>query len=158
MATHRVLGISLGTRKMGLAVLDRYSIFDCCVKSFPGPWSGEKKRAIVAVITEYIEVYRIAQVWVKMPTLGVDAPAVAELLAQIEQLATGRNITFHTCTMGELKERLGLNTRANKQALMSVVLKRFPELLQEYERARKSKVKHYEKLFEAVGTAGTFRL
>jgi hypothetical protein len=153
METHRVLGISLGTRKMGLAVLDRYSIFDCCVKSFPGRWSTGKKRAILKLLSEYLEIYHVTQVIVRVPTLSVEAPAVIELLDEIERLAATRKINFYKCTLAELKARFELDIRANKKEIMRVVLKKYGELQQEYERTMKSRVKHFEKVFEAVGIA-----
>lgn len=141
---------------MGIAVLDRYSIFDCCVKSFPGRWSTGKKRAILAVIMEYIDVYGITQVSVKMPTLSIEAPAVAELLVDMERLAEAKKARVYRCTLVELKERFGFNKEVNKNKLMSKVLEKHPELRQEYECVLKSKVKHFEKLFEAVGAANTY--
>jgi hypothetical protein len=148
-----VLGISLGTRKMGLAVLDCSSIFDCCVKSFPGRWSTGKKRAILKVLADYIEIYRITQVSIKLPKLSVEAPTIAELIDEVERLAQAKNINFDKCNLTELKAGVGLNRQANKQELMSAVLEKHSELRQEFGRALKSKVRHYEKLFEAVGVA-----
>lgn len=151
MASERVIGISLGTRKMGIAVVDRYSIFDCGVKAFQGVWSARKLQAILTVIEQHIVDYRIERVAIKLPTVSTLTPALTELLKGIEALARKRGISLSKYTLNTLKEVWNSNNRMNKAQLMQRVVEKYPELRNEYEREKKNKIRHYEKVFEAVG-------
>ena len=153
MAFSRVLGISLGTGKLGVAVMESYSIFDCQMKCFTGEWSPKKLQAIVSVIERYVVDHKIKHIAVKIPTVAVPAPAIAELLEEIKKLTQAKNMILHTYSIAQLKRAWAGSQKMNKKQLMECVLKKYPELQQEYAREMRSKLKYYEKVFEAVSIA-----
>jgi hypothetical protein len=151
MQPHRVLGISLGTRRLGIAVVEDYSIFECQVKSFTGKWSEQKLHKILSVLSGYIDDYGVTAVALKVPTLSVEAAAIEELLAGIESLTVTRKIKIYKCSLSQLKKAWSDKQRLNRKGLLRCVLQKYPDLLIDYEREIGNKNSYYEKLFEAVG-------
>lgn len=147
----RVLGLSIGTRRIGVAVVERNSIFDCQMKSFKGVWSERKLRSILATIEEYIAAYRICHMAIKLPPTYSHSDGIAHLLRQIRGLAKSNRCTFHTYTISQLKKAWG-EAAQNKRHLMLQVLEKY-NLVQLYNREIKNRNKYYEKVFEAVGVA-----
>jgi len=146
----RSLGISLGTRKMGVAVMERTSIFDCQMKAFHNAWSDKKHQVILATIERYIVHYSVAHVAVKVPTFSVGAPAVLEVLEGIERLCKEIDVPISICSLADLKKGWCGSQRANKKELMRCILERHPELQREYNKEDNNKINYYDKLFEAV--------
>ena len=64
MNENTILGISPGTRFIGIAILADGKLVNWQVRSFPGEWSDEKLRVILAAIDTVIVRYRIEQVTV----------------------------------------------------------------------------------------------
>ena len=153
MAAHRVLGISLGTRKMGVAVLKRTSIFDCRMKTFNEVWSEKKLQAIIRIVEKHITKYRPTEVTIKVPSITLEDLTVSELLCEIEKLLEARAIPLHSYTLADLKMGWCRNYRANKKQLMKCILEKYPELRAMYDKEMQGRVKYYEKLFEAVAVA-----
>jgi Holliday junction resolvasome RuvABC endonuclease subunit len=153
MVFGRVLGISLGTRKVGLAIVNRRRLPFCASKTFQELWSQKKLQKITTLIERYINTYQISFIAIKIPTLAVPAPALTELQTAIEQLATEKGIAVHIYTIADIKKAHGLKIRTNKKEFMQQTVERFPALKDRYEREIKNKISHYNKLFEAAAVA-----
>jgi hypothetical protein len=135
---------------MGVAVMERASIFDCQMKAFHATWSTKKRQAILTTIERYVTHYSVVHVAIKVPTFSVSAPAVLEVLEDIKKLCNEKGISVDTYSLPELKKRWLGTSRGNKIELMRRILEKQPELQREYNKEGKNKVKYYEKLFEAV--------
>lgn len=153
MESKRVLGISLGTRKLGIAVVqgDRVPYF--ASKAFFGAWSEKKPQRIIALIDRYVSKFQINHIAIKTPRVTVESPKLSALQAIIEQWVIEKGIEIQTYTVTECKQALGLHKRANKEKCMKLLVEQFPPLQSKYEQEMKNKTAHYEKLFEAIAVA-----
>lgn len=149
MASEKILGISLGTRRMGVVIMEHASIFDYWLKSFNEKWSDKKLQKILRIVEGYIVDYKVHAVAIKLPTLSVDAPAVEELLAGIEKFAESKGIKVYKYGLKDIKKAWAGNRIINKKEFISLVVREYPELKKEYEKEIKNKITHYEKIFEA---------
>src|SRR4051812_44433454 len=105
MRSTRVLGISPGTRRLGIAVIQRHSVFYCRMKSFiRGSWSEEKLRAILKTIEHLIELHHIRHIAIKIPPSVMHTQAVKELLGSIETLAKSKRAKLYPFTLPKLKK------------------------------------------------------
>ena len=144
-----VLGISLGTRAVGIAVIYDGELRDWYVKSFKGKWSEEKKELILDAIDRMLERYDIEMFAIKVPSLIERHTTVLELHRDINFLAQQKGIITNTVTIDDLKSFCG-KTVTNKNGMQVAALAMFPELQHEYSRASKGLNGYYVKLFEAV--------
>lgn len=151
-----ILGISLGTHNVGIAVIYNDELMDWYVRGFKQKWSEEKKEMILDTIDRMLERYDIDFFVIKVPALFERHTKVAELYTEINLLAQLKKISTETITVENLKAYPGEEV-TNKTGLRAQAVRLFPELKNEYGRALEGKNNYYEKLFEACLAAHVFR-
>lgn len=155
MRSLRILGLSLGTMRLGIAVVERHSIFDCKMKSFiRGAWSEKKLHAILAAIEKHITSHNIKHIALKIPPPYTHTVGISQLIASITDLAKANRARLHVFTIqglkqGWLKDKKGA---LNKKQLKKLILERY-NMHHIYIKDKRTKTSHYEKIFEAVSAA-----
>lgn len=149
-----VLGISLGTRSIGMAMLAEGELIDWSIKSFRGAWSEQKKLQILDTVEQMMERYSVTAFAIKVPDKMHHFPVLESLLAEIIQLAKDKAITTATFTIQSLKAICGKDV-TNKGTLRTTVLNSFSELKAEYQKESRNRNAYYTKLFEATLAAAT---
>ena len=149
----RVLGLSIGNRKIGVAVLERHCIFDYQMKSFNDCWSKEKLSSILSFIERLFAEHMLTHIAVKIPPICTHSLAIKEFVKGLETFTEERRITLFIYTIEDLKRSWLQKTQIDKKQFMESVLKKYPDLHHEFKRQTKTKAKHFEKIFEAVGAA-----
>jgi RNase H-fold protein (predicted Holliday junction resolvase) len=152
MAAITRLGISIGTRTVGLAVSMYRELEEWQVKSFKDSWSKQKLIIICAEIKKMALAYKVQQVRIKLPTST--SAAVSELLSAIEVLFQKLSIAVVVLTLGEVKRLWGTDTN-NKKELVAKVVQQHPFLQRLFVRSREGTSLYYIKLFEAVALVST---
>lgn len=153
MASAKVLGVSLGTRLIGIAILNGKRLDDWQVKSFRALWSEKKLAAIADMIERYVVDFKITHLAIKVPTPNTDSPAVRQIISAIESIAKENGIEYKHRTMRQLKLALIGTCESNKLALTDFILQKYPELETEYLRQKDIKMVYHSKVFEAVAAA-----
>lgn len=144
---NNILGISVGTQLMGLALKNGIALEDWQVKNFEGVWSKRKLKIISLTVSRYIKEKNVQYVALKVPEDNKSSEAMKTLLKELQRVCVGQNVELLTCTINELKLCCGAN---NKEELMKYVLARHPELSQVFVKTQKVKKVYYVKIFEAV--------
>lgn len=147
MQKDTVLGLSVGTKLMGLAYVRNGILEDWQVKTFDGKWNRNKQKAIVRVVDRHIERYGIKKVILKVPGSCRSSPAVHALTQALICLCERKSIPVSTCTINRLKDMCEVN---NKTELMQATLVHFPELTYLLAKTRETQKIYYVKIFEAV--------
>jgi RNase H-fold protein (predicted Holliday junction resolvase) len=147
METVTKLGISLGSRMIGLAVMKYGELEEWQVKCFQDTWSKQKVVIICSAIKKIILHYQVSQVCIKIPQPV--SRFVACVLHAIKRLLEKLGISFSELSLPELKSRF-CEDRINKTQLAEKILTRFPFLQPLYEKEKKHTTMYYVKLFEAV--------
>jgi RNase H-fold protein (predicted Holliday junction resolvase) len=143
-----ILGISIGTRSSGIAILDSGKLTRWDTLSFKKMWSERKADKIVSKYELYLEAHSVTVVVLKIPPLSHQTEALVILLNKIQELLTYKGCMVEYKTKKEIKKALP-EVRNTKQ-LMNHVVALYPRLTPYYERELKNKNPYYEKIFEAV--------
>ena len=149
MQTSNILGISLGTRTIGMAMTINGELVDWYIKAFKGKWSEQKKELILDTVDRMRERYTITSFAIKVPSVLENHDPLKKLYTEINLLAQAKAIKTDTYTIQTLKDFCGADV-SNKALLRKKVLQLFPELKNEFNKEMENKNAYYTKLFEAA--------
>lgn len=146
-----VLGISIGTRQCGIAVVKNGMLIDWKVKNYRDRISDNKLIRISYSIEILIKKYGVKYIGCKVPnhmrTIHIDY-----LLDALKDVSSKTGITINLVSLEELKLE-ELPKICNREIYAAYLAKKFPELQQILLKHKKLKTGYYIKVFEAVGAA-----
>jgi len=151
-----ILGISLKTKHLGLAVLYDGELADFRVRTFYGVWTEDKRNDMLRTIRKAITRFGITAIVVKAPKPAHCSNSILDILSDIERVTEQGKIKLTLCTISELKKRYSKNETGNKQTLIQAILKKYPhnrQLHQLYEKERSNRNAYHIKVFEAIACA-----
>jgi hypothetical protein len=140
------LGISLGTRLVGIALFEGSTLVEWQTKAFPKHWSEKKLQEMCTAIRAVISHRALARVAIKVPPAPYASYPLQLLEAEIAAYTREKHIPV-TC-YGDIRSLFTNCT--NKAELLSTMVNRYPSLKNEYEKEITKKHRYYLKLFEAV--------
>jgi Holliday junction resolvasome RuvABC endonuclease subunit len=144
------LGISPGTRFVGLALFKDNALLHWQTKTFCRKWSAKKFRALLKAIDVYIVENRVTRVVVKIPDNYSHLKRIDMLIGGINVLCEQAKIKPQYYTLTQLKRAYTNRREISKEALMASIAHTYPELLPEYYKSQESKTKYYHRIFDAV--------
>ncbi len=150
MAAEAVLGISLGSRRIGIAVQENGRLVHWQMQTFPGAWSHRKLKRIILAIFRHVELHAAGTIVIKIPDVFPTSKAFSQLIGCLNLTAISKKISIRYYTLSELKQKLGDSEEISRICLIESIVKLHPELLPEYQRENRNKERYYFKLFEAV--------
>lgn len=142
-----VLGISIGTRRNGVAILDGI-LKEAQVHSFNERWSKEKGKVIIGMFQKYVEHYRATHIIVKVPKASHFSLALKQLIGSLDKYCKSKGCLVEYVDITAIKQMEPCIV--NKLTLRQIVVDRYPELTLELNREIKNKQPYYIKVFEAV--------
>lgn len=147
-----ILGISLSTRIVGMAILENTSLVEYQVKLFKEGWSLEKLERIIACLFTFANEYAVTRIACLTPYRHHQTPETMQVLQKLKQACRQKNLTI-TYYPAKALCRLSESSRAKKKALMHGLCLLYPELTIAEKRELRNRKRYYAKLFEAVGVA-----
>jgi len=153
MNENTILGISPGTRFIGLAVLDDGILRHWQVRSFTGVWSDEKLRSILGLIDDILYRYGVNQVCVKVPDVLPLTKGFHQLVGAINVLCENNAIRPRYYSLSEIKKHHCRSDEQTRDMLIKTMVQLYPDLALEYRREMRNRNAYYYKLFEAVAVA-----
>lgn len=143
-----ILGISLGTRTSGIAILNKRGLIAWNTLSFKNSWSTKKGEYILGKYEKYLKEHKATTVVLKIPRVSHHTEAIVGLLQKIQSI-----ITYHGCmveykTQAEIKA--AIPQIRNSRDLIAYTTTHYPILLKEQARELTSKNSYHDKMFEAV--------
>ncbi len=150
------LGISLGVRSLGIAVLRNGCLVDWQMKSFSDAMSQQKLHVITGTVLKIVKGYGVASVVLKLPLALDTHPTLIALKRHLLKALAARSIIVHCYTLADIKASLGVAV-CNKQELAAAIVTLYPELRFVYHREKGLKNRYYIKLFEAVAVLSIHR-
>lgn len=146
-----VLGISPGTRSMGLAVFSGGTLVYWQVKSFKGVWSERKLYSILKVVTAVLDKYCVSMVVCKMVHPSYQSDILEELVNNIQRVCVQKGVRFSACYLEDIMGVvLPSGQKASKAILADMVALKYPDVALEFSKERVNKHPYYIKLFEAI--------
>ena len=151
MAGKALLGISPGTRVIGLAVLHKGELVEWKVKTFKEMWSVGKRKSILATIDRICDYYGVQVVSIKKIDPFRCSPQLDALIAALVKQAEKNMLTVRLYSLSDLD--YDIRTGKKKDTLSEQVASKHPMLRQTYLRERNNRVEYYTKMFEAIAMA-----
>lgn len=146
-----ILGISPGTRYIGIALQRNGILYDWKVKTYNGIWSEEKLQKVANYIESLIETHVVEHIACKVPHIGRRSQGLKLLIETIKLIAEKFNSTLHLYSISELKAFFTAEIH-NKNALVHYLANILPELKHLLNKELKNKNSYYVKVFEAIAT------
>jgi len=143
-----ILGISIGTRTSGIAILENGSLQTWNTLSFRNKWSERKADKIIAKYDHYLKRHKVTVVVLKVPPFTHQTEAILTILKKVQDL-----IGFHGCmvqykTQAEIKQ--AIPEIRNGRDLINHTAKLYPILIPEHNRELVNRNSYHDKMFEAV--------
>ncbi|WP_259068715.1 hypothetical protein HDF24_07370 [Mucilaginibacter sp. X4EP1] len=143
-----ILGISIGTRSSGIAILEGNQLKVWNTISFKASWSEEKGDTIIAHYEQYIKKHNVKIVIVKIPRISHHTDGIVNLLQKVQKM-----ITYHGCmvdyrSQAEIKE--ALPRIRNKRDVINYTATLYPVLANHQQRELTNRNKYHLRMFEAV--------
>ncbi len=148
-----LLGISPGTRTVGLAVMYKGELIEWKVKTFREEWSTKKQKAILATIERLCEYHGIQGIAIKKVDPLRSSPQVDMLVAAIATFAETKHIKLWQFSLSELDYDVRSNKKKTKSELSEQVADKHPQLRERYLRERNNRREYHTKMFEAIALA-----
>ncbi|MBX7109625.1 MAG: crossover junction endodeoxyribonuclease RuvC [Chitinophagales bacterium] len=148
-----ILGISPGTRIMGLGVIQNGELVEWQVKTFKGSWSKEKLRLIIDNIQSISDHFKVSVIALKVVSPLRTSKNLLNLTKGIMETAEKNKIRLSRFTGQDLKLRAEPAEKHSSSDLMEFVLDKYPVLKREYLKERNNLNPYYFKMFEAIAAA-----
>lgn len=146
-----VLGISLGTRTIGIAMVRHQQLIDYRVKTFKGKWTKGKLDHIVAVLEDIIITQGVTYIAFKIPPLNRRSDALETLKETLIELAKNHKISIKSFDIHDIKKFC--KNQPNREGIIQFLSEKHAQLYRELCKENKNRNGYYIKLFEAVGVA-----
>ena len=147
-----LLGISLGTTKVGMAVFYNGRLADWRTKPFKDRWTDDKCRAIIENIERTLDRYTIGTIALRSPIDTHSTPNLIRLVKEIERIAQERDIVMLGLTLRDLKWRYSHKYKVPRDVFISLLVEKYP-ILTMYTKGGKKSLRYHAKLFEAIECA-----
>src|ERR1039458_9865646 len=110
-ASTTILGVSPGTRTMGLAVLRRGELIEWRVKTYKGVWSKEKLAYILQAIEKICDYYQVTGIAMKKVDPRRCSDQLDVLTEQLIEFANAKHFGVSTYSLPELIDVTGYEQR-----------------------------------------------
>jgi hypothetical protein len=144
-----IIGISIGTRSIGIALIRNGQLLDWQVKSFKGKMNQQKLYMISGAVLKLTREYHSAEVVFRMPDKSQIYTNITLLKKHLTKALTAHKVAIHFYSLADIKSALG-PTVCNKQKLLEWGADTYRQLKVIYLKEQKNKNSYYIKIFEAV--------
>jgi RNase H-fold protein (predicted Holliday junction resolvase) len=138
-----VLGISIGTRQSGVAIIDNTELVIWQILTINTDTQTHEQ-----VLSRYVAQFSVSVVIIKLPPETHITKRMKELLHSLVSLFQQFGCAIHQKTDKSIKQTLPLIK--NKQDIIDLTTNYYPDLTPEKVKESSNKNKYYIKLFEAV--------
>ncbi len=147
-----ILGISVGARQIGLAIIKDNELIDRKTKTFAGLRKREKIKLIVRVIKREIEAYRITHIALKESWRASDVTdQVHDELKPYEGKYGIQIGSFYEDDMRKVV--VGIDRKVKKKDMLGMITHLYPCLSPLLRKEKQNLNPYYGRLFEAVAVA-----
>ena len=147
-----ILGISIGTRNVGLAVIKLRKLTDYRIRTFAGTWTQTKCESIWDAVEMLIRHNAITDITLKIPDPAHCSENITELVDGIKGLGEWCKIEVHCCTIRDIKLPYTDSKKSSKQIMVAALVEKYPELKKACHTSKRAQA-YNAKLFEAIACA-----
>lgn len=150
MAGGRILGVSAGTRYVGIAVLDGSHLIDWKVQTFSGSWSKQKKQAITEAISTICATYAITTIALKSPDPIRSSPALLNLTEKICACAEATGLGIYRFNLMDIFHYCHGKGKNIHERISAYICERYPLFTRECHKEGQATDRYYTRMFEAI--------
>lgn len=143
-----VMGISIGTRLNGIAVIAGNEFEAAQMFSICGRWSPKKIDGFLRVYKRYIRRHRVSIVVIKIPKPSHFTLALKQLIRAVDTYVKKQGCLIEYTTIEQIKK--AEPSIKNRNDVREFVVATYPELLLTKHKDIQNKQPYYMKLFEAT--------
>ncbi len=145
-----IIGFSLGTRSVGVAILRKEKLIHWRVHAFRQPWSQKKCQAILRKLHKLIERYQPHAIGIKIPSEPYCSKQLNRLKTTLTTALDSHNSPYTFYSVTDLKVHCFGTEKCNKKKLVACIGAKYPELTSKSIKETTNKHSHHTKLFEAT--------
>ena len=150
MAGSRILGVSAGTRYVGIAVLDGSNLIDWKIQTFTGSWSKQKEKAIVNAISTICRTYAITTIALKYPDPIRSSTALLQLTEKIHAHAEAYGLEICQYSLMDIFHYCHGKGKNMHEWISAYIRERYPLFTRECRKEKKASYPYYTRMFEAI--------
>jgi len=150
MAGGRILGVSAGTRYVGIAVLDGPNLIDWKVQTFPRSWSKQKEQVIVNAISTICRTYAITTIAIKSPDPIRSSTALLQLTEKIHAHAEANRFEIYQYNLMDIFHYCHGKGKNIHEGISEYIRERYPLFTRECHQEQKASYPYYSRMFEAI--------
>ncbi len=151
--TRRILGLSPGSRYLGVAVLDDGSLKDWRIIGIDAGCADEKLDRLGRVLAHLLELHHPDVIAMKAAGLHSGSSALAGVTGTIRRFADEHKLGYGIYALDRVKRLLVGEQRANRVRLANELATRYPILYSEIQQRIMRHNSHSLRMFEAVAVA-----
>ena len=150
MLPDTILGISLGTCRLGLAVGNNTGLIHWQIKGFDETYSKKKAKKIWRAIEQTVLRYGITVIGMKIPPKSCRSDGLAHCLKYITQRALEKEIILFFYDIEAIEQHFVKAEAKNKAKVAECIADKYPQLKREF--FKLEKCQYHMKIFEAVAS------
>lgn len=147
-----IVGISVSTRMLGLAIFSNSQLIEFQSKLLKEKWTDSKPGLFIANLASCTRHFTINRLVLSIPEQHYRTIEFEKLYQAIKKYAYEKKITIKEVPRPLLRKLCMPGKKKNKESEMATMVQCYNELLPIYEKEMLNKNKYYEKAFEAVGS------
>lgn len=148
-----IIGLNLGTRYVGIAVLKGTELRDWRIRSLRGRTLVEKFQRLTAILGRLVDRYEPTAVALKKPHPSRSSTGLNQIQAEAKAFLEQNGVTVNEYTIDDLKGLLLPGGQANRSSLAEYVTTAYPILTSEYSQEKKARHAYHVRVFEALAAA-----
>jgi Holliday junction resolvasome RuvABC endonuclease subunit len=148
-----IIGISPGTRYLGIAVLYGPELLDWRIKVLEGKWSRAKMGKAMAIISDLMDRYQPTALAIKKLHASRKSHNLGRLVTGLMKYANKKGLKVFQYSIRDLEECFIKEGKHNKKNLAETIASENPVLFHELQKEKKNKNSYYTRVFEAVALA-----
>lgn len=150
MAGSRTLGVSAGTRYVGIAVVDGPHLIEWKVQTFSGSWSKQKEQAITEAISTICATYAITTIALKSPDPIRSSPALLNLSEKICACAEATGLGIYQYNLMDIFHYCHGKGKNIHEGIVAYMRERYPLFTRECHKEQITSYRYYTRMFEAI--------
>jgi len=149
----KIIGINPGTRYLGIAILSGQDLLDWRIKTLGGPWSEEKIRKTVEIVSDLIEQYKPNVLVIKKLHPSRRTENLLRLTDKIKSIARCKDLKVYKYSIKYIEDHFIRDNKLNRRNLIKEIVKLYPILYHDLENEQRHRNQYYSRTFEAVALA-----
>ncbi|HEY8931423.1 MAG TPA: hypothetical protein VIM55_19625 [Mucilaginibacter sp.] len=143
-----ILGISVGTRTSGIAIISDNGLISWNTLSFKSAWTERKGEAIVQKYQKYLDHHQVTAVILKVPRTSHHTNAILTILKKIDGIVKQHGCVVAYTSQIEIKN--AVPHLKNGKDLIEHTTSLYPVLHRAQTRELTNRNNYHDKMFEAV--------